>query len=451
MRKIEKFTKIIASIGPASSGENYPKILKAGTDIFRYNFSHSAKETHGEGYNEACHFEKTLGYRVTKFADMQGPKHRIGTFKNGQKYLLKSGQEFKLDSSDEPGDNTRVKLPHPSIFKSLEKGSIVLINDGQIKLEVIEPGRDFVNTKVLVGGQISDRKGFNIPNSLIQESCITEKDRIDIEYAIESGFKLIVISFIQTPEDVKEAKRIINGRAKLIAKLEKPLVMEHLEEIVSLSDAVMIGRGDFAVEATYEVVPIYQKRIVRECNKQGIPVIVATQMLESMIENPFPTRAEISDIANAVYEGADCVMLSAETTVGQNPELAIDIMTRVIKQTESPKNQDLWDEYNTFNRQFINYDSDLLKKVSDLKKQGAQAFITVNPKIDFVAQYSKLRVKTPLFPIFNDEQDEQLARLYFGCYPVLNYEDTKNPNSIQQIIEKIAKVQNIDLKSIFTL
>jgi len=443
MQKIEKLTKIISSIGPASQGENYPKIFKAGADIFRYNFSHETKEVQRKKYNDACYVEKKLGYRVAKFADMQGPKHRIGKFKDEQKFLIKSGQKFRLDSSDDLGDETRVKLPHPELFKSLVKGAIVLIDDGQIKLEVIEVGKDYINTKVLVGGQISDRKGFNIPNTLIKESCITKKDLIDIEYAIESGFKLIVISFVQTPEDLKEAKKIINGRAKIIAKLEKPLVMDCLEEIVSLSDAIMVGRGDFAVEASYEIVPVYQKRIIRECNRQNKPVIVATQMLETMIKNPFPTRAEISDISTAVYDCADCVMLSAETTVGKYPELAIEMMERVIKTAEAPENRDILDSYVALNRQFIKNEPNLKNKVNNLIKKGAKALIMINPSIEFVGQVSKLRLNIPFFPIFNDEQNEQICRLYYGCFPILDERNLKDKEIIDDIIRKIMEEQQI--------
>jgi len=451
MRKVEKLTKIIASIGPASSGEHYPKIFKAGADIFRCNFSHGSKEEHGERFKEACKVEKKLNTRVTKFADMQGPKHRIGVFKNEEKFLLEAGKEFRLDSSDKPGDEKRVKLPHPTLFKSLEKGSIVLINDGQIKLEVTEAGEDFVNTKIIVGGMISDRKGFNIPNSLIKESCITAKDLVDIEYAIKSGFKLIVISFVQTPDDLKEAKKIINGRAKIIAKLEKPLVMEHLEEIISMSDAVMIGRGDFAIEATYEIVPVYQKRIIWECNKQNVPVIVATQMMESMIDNPFPTRAEISDTANAVYECADCVMLSAETTVGKNPALAIGMMTKVIKTVEAAENSDVLNPYVKFNKQFTKDESTLLNKITNLIKNGAETLVLINPSIKFVGKISKLRLNIPFFPVFNDEQSEQLCRLYFGCFPILTNKDLSDKNYIKKIKAEIAKSQKISEKEIALL
>jgi pyruvate kinase len=447
-----RFTKIIASIGPSTEGENFCKTYGCKVDIFRHNFSHETGQLQRKKFNDACDIERKLSCdkgelftRVSKIADMQGPKHRIGQFKDGKKFLLQEGQQFKLDSSNELGDATRVKLPHAEIFKSLIKGAIILINDGQIKLEVIESGNDYVNTKVLVGGLISDKKGFNIPNVLIKESCITEKDLIDIEDAINIGFKVIVISFVQTPADIEEAKKIINGRAKIIAKLEKPLVMEHLEGIIKLSDGVMIGRGDFAVEATYEVIPVYQKRIIRECNKQNKPVIVATQMLETMINNPFPTRAEISDISTAVYDCADCTMLSAETTIGKYPELAIGMMDKVLRTAEAPENADVLDNYIELNRQFTKNNSVLLKKINGLIEKGFKALIIDNPDVEFVGKISKLRLNIPFFPIFKDEQNEQLCRLYYGCFPIFG------DMSVEKAKEEIAKELKIKKEEIDTI
>ena len=437
--KFERFTKIISSIGPATSGENYEKPFKAGANLFRYNFSHETGDLQKKKLEDACAMEKKLGYRVTKFADMQGPKHRLGMFKNGEKYTLVAGQNFRLDLSDELGDETRVKLPHPEIFPSLVKGAIVLVNDGAIKLEVVEQGKDYVNTKVIVGGKISDKKGFNIPNVLIKSSCITEKDKKDIEDAIKIGFKLIVISFVQTPEDVKEAIELVKGRAKIIAKLEKPLVMEKLPEIISLADGIMIGRGDFAVEASYEVIPVYERMIIEECNRQNKPVIVATQMLESMIENPFPTRAEVSDVATACYNCADDVMLSAETTVGKFPEMAIGLMSRILKTVESEEHKDVLDRYIEFNKQFTNICPKLQEKVNSAIKNGAKALYLIEPDVKTVGQISKMRLRTPFFPFFKDEQLEQLCRMYYGCDPVLMEKEL----SEKEIVSYIAKRQGI--------
>ncbi len=446
--KVDRLTKIIASIGPATEGANYTKVLLngSGANFFRYNFSHDRGDIQGARFKEACKMEKELGLRVSKFADMQGPKHRIGKFKDSQT-IITVGQKFILDSSDELGDNTRVKLPHPEIFSSLVKGAIILINDGQLKLEVEKAGTDRVETKVLIGGKISDKKGFNIPNVLIKSSCITEKDKVDIEDAINAGFKIIVISFVQTPEDVKEAKDLIKGRAKIIAKLEKPLAMDYLSEIVELSDGIMIGRGDFAVEASYEIVPVYERRIIEECNKQNKPVIVATQMMESMIENPFPTRAEISDVATACYNCADSVMLSAETTVGKNPDLVVSMMSRVLKTAEAPENKDVLEKYTEFNRQFTNINPELSSKVNKAIKDGAKALFLIEPDIKVVGQISKMRLRIPFFPFFKDEQLEQICRLYYGCDPVL----IENKLTEEEIKKYIAERQGIKSSEVFLI
>ncbi|HSQ97316.1 MAG TPA: pyruvate kinase [Rickettsiales bacterium] len=448
INKVKRLTKIISSIGPATDGINYFKVFNKGdgANFFRYNFSHDRSDIQGARLKEACKQEKESGLRVSKFADMQGPKHRIGLFKDG-KAFIEEGQKFILDLSDELGDNTRVKLPHPEIFSSLIKGAIVLINDGQLKLEVVKPGDEKIETKVLVGGKISDKKGFNIPNVLIKSSCITEKDKIDIEDALNVGFKIIVISFVQTPEDILEAKKIINNRAKIISKLEKPMVMQHLEKIIELSDGIMIGRGDFAVEASYEIVPVYERKIIEECNKQNKPVIVATQMLETMIENPFPTRAEISDIATACYNCADCVMLSAETTVGKNPELVIDIMSRVLKTVEAEENRSILDKYIDFNKQFTNINSKLYNEVLHAVEDGAKALYLIEPNIEVVGQISKMRLRIPFFPFFKDEQLEQICRLYYGCDPVL----IENKISDEEIKKYIAKRQEITEKEVYKI
>jgi pyruvate kinase len=440
--KIDRFTKIMSSIGPASYGENYPKVFNNGANLFRYNFSHETGEGQALRFNEACRIEKELGLRVSKFADMQGPKHRIGDFKGG-KAIIKNGQIFIFDLSDELGDNTRVKCPHPDIFSSLVKGATILIDDGRLKLEVTKQEKNRIETKVVIGGEISNKKGFNVPNVLLKSPCITDKDRIDIEDAIKIGFRVIVISFVQTPDDVIDAKKLINGRAKVIAKLEKPLVMEHLKKVVELSDGIMIGRGDFAVEASYELVPVHERRIIEECNRQNKPVIVATQMMESMVENPFPTRAEVSDVATACYNCTDCVMLSEETTIGKNPDLVVNMMSRILKTVESEKNSDILDKYVEFNKQFTNIESKLYDEVNKIIKNGAKALFLVEPDIKIVGQIGKMRLKIPFFPFFKDEQLEQISRLYYGCEPIL-IENNMTENDIKKYIAKRQGIIKLD-------
>jgi pyruvate kinase len=328
-------TKIVATLGPGSStAEKLATLYQSGADVFRFNFSHGTHEEHAQQLQIVRALEGRVGRPIGVFADLQGPKLRIGQFAD-TRVMLEAGSTFRLDLSEEPGSAQRAPLPHPEIFAALRPGAELLLDDGKLRLEVNSCGPDFAETRVLSGGPLSNNKGVNLPNVMLDVSPLTEKDRRDLEFALDIGIGLIALSFVQRPEDIEEIQRLISGQAHLIAKLEKPSAVERLEEIVELSDAVMIARGDLGVELPPETVPAIQKRIIRTCRQAGKPVIVATQMLDSMITSPTPTRAEASDVANAVYEGADAVMLSAETAVGYHPVRVVDMMDRIIKQTEN--------------------------------------------------------------------------------------------------------------------
>ena len=337
-------TKIVATIGPGSgTDEMLARLYQAGADVFRFNFSHGTHEEHAKQLRSVRMLEERVGRPIGVFADLQGPKLRVGKF-SGSGVLLQAGESFRFDLSDEPGSDSRIQLPHPEIFEALRPGALLLLDDGKVQVEVTSCGSDFANTKVLAGGPLSNNKGVNLPNVMLQVSPLTEKDRRDLEFALEIGIGLIALSFVQRPEDVEEVQRIIAGRAHLISKLEKPSAVKYLEEIVYLTDSVMVARGDLGVELPPETVPGIQKRIIRCCRQAGKPVIVATQMLDSMVKSPTPTRAEASDVANAVYEGADAVMLSAETAVGEYAVRSVDMMDRIIQQTENdPAYPDLLD------------------------------------------------------------------------------------------------------------
>lgn len=327
-------TKIIATIGPASGTEEMlTSLFQAGTDVFRFNFSHGTHEEHAERLRRVRALEARVGRPIGVFADLQGPKLRLGRFAETG-IVLETGSKFRLDLSEEPGNAKRAPLPHPEIFSALRPGTELSLDDGNVQLHVTACGPDFADTKVLAGGPLSDHKGVNLPNVMLDLSPLTEKDRQDLEFALQTGFGIIALSFVQRPEDIEEAQRLIAGRAHLMAKLEKPSAVEQLEQIVHLTDAVMVARGDLGVELPPEKVPAIQKRIIRTCRQAGKPVIVATQMLDSMVTSVTPTRAEASDVANAVYEGADAVMLSAETAIGNHPVRVVDMMERIIKQTE---------------------------------------------------------------------------------------------------------------------
>jgi pyruvate kinase len=327
-------TKIVATVGPAcATEERLSRLFEAGADVFRFNFSHGSHEEHAERLNLVRAVEQHYGRPIGVFADLQGPKLRLGRFADGR-VAVAAGEAFRLDLDPAPGDRRRAPLPHPEIFAVLKPGTAVLLDDGRVRLAVTSVGADFAETGVVVGGMLSDRKGVNLPNVLLNTSPLTGKDRRDLAFALDHGINLIALSFVQRADDVLEAKELIGDRAKLIVKLEKPSAIQHLDTIIGLADAIMVARGDLGVEVPSEDVPSLQKRILRACRAAGKPAIVATQMLESMMNAPTPTRAEASDVANAVYEGADAVMLSGETAAGHYPVEAVAIMDRIIRRTE---------------------------------------------------------------------------------------------------------------------
>lgn len=331
----QRKVKILATVGPASrSPEMLEKLYRAGADAFRVNMSHGDHATHAETIAAIRALEQKVARPITILCDLQGPKLRVGTFKNDRAVIRHSGH-FTLDRNPEPGDETRVCLPHPELFGILQKGQRLLVDDGKLRLRVIRADDNEILCSAEVGGVISNRKGVNVPDAVVPVPALTEKDRRDLAFAVEHGADWIALSFVQRPEDVAEARRLMGGYGSLMAKIEKPAAIARLDEIVELSDGIMVARGDLGVELNPEEVPPLQKRIVETARRQGKPVVVATQMLESMIESPTPTRAEVSDVANAVYDGADAVMLSAETAAGAWPEEAVTIMDRIAAQVEA--------------------------------------------------------------------------------------------------------------------
>ena len=327
--------KSLATLGPASrSPEMIERLLDAGADAFRVNMSHGDHATHAETIANIRAAEKAFGRPIAILCDLQGPKLRVGTFAEG-KVLIRHGAHFTLDRDPTPGTAERVCLPHPELFGVLQKGQRLLIDDGKLRLRVIRAEAETILCTAEVGGFISDRKGVNVPDAVVPVPALTEKDRRDLAFAVEHHADWIALSFVQRPEDVAEARKLMGGYGALVAKIEKPAALDRLEEIIELADGIMVARGDLGVELNPEEVPPLQKKIVELTRRSGKPVIVATQMLESMIESPAPTRAEVSDVANAVYDGADAVMLSAETASGAWPVEAVTIMDRIGKQVEA--------------------------------------------------------------------------------------------------------------------
>ena len=328
--------KILATLGPASrTPEMIEKLLRAGADAFRVNMSHGDHATHAETIANIRSVEKALGMSVAVLCDLQGPKLRVGQFAGG-KAVIRHSAHFTLDRDPALGTEHRVCLPHPELFGVMKKGQRLLIDDGKLRLRVIEADENRILCSAEVGGVISDRKGVNVPDAVVPVPALTEKDRRDLTFALDQGADWIALSFVQRPEDVAEARKLMGtSQTALMAKIEKPAAITRLEEIIELSDGIMVARGDLGVELNPEEVPPLQKRIVATTRRSGKPVVVATQMLESMIESPAPTRAEVSDVANAVYDGADAVMLSAETAAGAWPVEAVTIMHRIALQVES--------------------------------------------------------------------------------------------------------------------
>lgn len=326
--------KIIATLGPATaSPQAIESLFVAGADVFRLNASHGTHDEHRERIFAIRAIERKLRRPIGVLFDLQGPKLRVGNFRDG-KAQLHPGAEFRLDLSNELGDERRAPLPHPEIFAALSVGTELLLDDGRIRLRVERHSGDFADTRVITGGELSNHKGVNVPNVVLPISALTEKDHADLQFGLDMGVDWIALSFVQRPEDVADARRLVAGRAGILSKLEKPSAIDYLEHIIELSDAVMVARGDLGVECPPETVPILQKRILRACSRAGKPVVVATQMLDSMIHAPAPTRAEASDVATAIYDGADAVMLSAETAVGDYPVDAVTMMDRIIDRVE---------------------------------------------------------------------------------------------------------------------
>jgi pyruvate kinase len=327
--------KIVATLGPASDPiERLMMLIEAGVDCFRLNFSHGAREDHARRYASIREAERRFEKPVGIIADLQGPKIRVGRFVDGS-ITLRAGDLVTLEASDQPGDQRIVRLPHPELIDTLEPGDIVKLDDGKLQITVTAKSKGRLEARVNYGGELKSQKGVNVPTRRIPISALTPKDREDLAFALDLGVDFIALSFVQSAEDMREARALVGRRGALLAKIEKPTALEQLDEIVELSDAVMVARGDLGVELPPEQVPIAQRRIVRVARAAGKPVIVATHMLESMIDAPTPTRAEASDVATAVYQGADAVMLSAESAVGRHPQTAVAIMERIIQAVEA--------------------------------------------------------------------------------------------------------------------
>ncbi len=429
-------TKIIATLGPASSSlEVMTRLFQAGADVFRLNFSHGTHEDHAVRFAMIRELEEKFDRPIGILADVQGPKLRVGTFGGGRVHL-QTGQKFRLDLNATPGDVQRVNLPHPEIIEAASIGSSLLLDDGKLRLRVIHKRPDALETEVVVGGPLSDRKGVNVPDVVLPIPALTEKDRADLEFAVTHGANYIGLSFVQRPEDVIEAKRLIAGRAWVMVKLEKPQALDNLEEILALTDAVMVARGDLGVELPPEEVPLAQKRIVRMSRALGKPVVVATQMLESMISAPAPTRAEASDVATAVFDGADAVMLSGETAAGQYPYEAVNMMDRIIARVE----QDA-DWRAMINASRLPPEKNAADAIASAASQvahtiGAKAIVAFTASASTALRVARERPPSPVIGLTPNQATARLMAVIWGVHAVV----TPDVHSMTEAVARAARV-----------
>jgi len=414
----ERKTKIVATLGPATNSEDkIEELIKAGVNTFRFNFSHGDHDTHRENLRKVRKISERLNKPTAVLQDLSGPKIRIGEVE--EPFYLHYGDKVKIVKYKTTGnkENKTLSLNYPSILEQLKKGDMIYIADGLIRLEVIDKFEDGVITQVLVGGIISSRKGVNFPNANINISAITEKDIKDIEFAVKEEIDIIALSFVKTAEDIKKAKEIIKsfgGDQPLFAKIEKHEAIDNIDEIIEVADGIMVARGDLGVEVDMEKVPIIQKQIIKKCNEAGKPVITATQMLTSMLSSPRPTRAEVSDIANAVLDGTDAVMLSDETAVGKYPVEAVKVMSRTIIEAET-----IYKYHKKYNTHGDRTSSIAYSSSELAEKIDAKAIAVFTKSGQTARNVSKFRPKAPILAITHDEKTLRRLNLVWGVIPYM--------------------------------
>ncbi len=433
----ERQTKILATIGPASNTpEMIETLFKAGVDMFRLNFSHGDHDTHRAVIKIIRGVEEKYNHPIGVIGDLQGPKLRIGRFEDDS-IELKKGQMFRFDSEESLGDESRVFLPHPEVIKAMEVGSRIFLDDGKVRIEITQKGEGFLEGVVQSGSKLSNNKGFNIPGVILPIPALTEKDRIDLVAALDMGVDWVAQSFVQKPEDVIEARALIDGRAALMAKIEKPSALTQLEEIVDNVDGIMLARGDLGVEIPPEKVPAVQKNVVRMVRDMGKPVVIATQMLESMIHNARPTRAEASDVATAVYDGADCVMLSAETAAGEYPERAVQMMDRIARTTEGDDNY--LEMMDNARPETLNTSSDAITTAAYYVAQDVEAKLIVNYTMSGATTLRTARQR-PEVPILSLTPNQKVARQLMLSYGVFAVNDEAREDDFTGPARHAAKI-----------
>ena len=431
-------TRIIATLGPTSNTFEVVKSLSdAGADVFRLNMSHGTHQDAAALHATVRDVEKETGRPIGILADLQGPKLRIGVF-SADKVELVNGQIFTLDMNDEEGNLDRVTLPHPEIYQAVQPKTELLLNDGKIRLHIEKVEADKITTTVLVGGELSNRKGVNVPSAILPLAALTDKDKKDLDFALELGVDWVALSFVQRPEDVQEAKDIINGRANIMAKIEKPSAVHEIDQIIEVADGVMVARGDMGVELPMELVPAKQKKIIRHARRAGIPAVVATQMLESMIMSPVPTRAEVSDVANAVFDGADAIMLSAESAAGEYPIEAVSTMNRIARTIESEPSYLRMLDKDEATPEATTADAISAASKQVAKTIEAQAIVTYTGSGSTAVRASRERPQAPLLVLTPNKSTARRLALVWG----LNCVYSQDAVDFQDMIDKACKICN---------
>ena len=417
-----KFTKITASIGPNCEDKKIlTDMVRAGVNVCRLNFSHDTGDIQGAKIDLIRSVSKRLNTPVAVMVDIQGPKHRIGDFKTENHYPLKVGQKFILDDDETPGDETRVFLPDIDVMHSLSTGDRILLNDGKIELKVDAVFDDKIETTVMRGDEIWSRRGFNLPDTEVDTDILTDKDKKDLEYAITKNPDFIALSFVQRAEDVAYVRDFINARTshpiKIIAKIERPNAVERITDIATASDGIMIARGDLAVEVPFDQVPAISRHIIRECRKLNRPVIMATQMLSSMVHSEFPTRAEISDVANAAYLRADSTMTSEETTIGDNPVNVIETMNKILSYSDKDTIENPYDWSRIDNIP----ENDWSRSVSSMAHLNkAMAIVVFARDTEIATQISCRRPDIPIIAVCDEDVVANQLCLLRGVFPIVD-------------------------------
>jgi len=442
--KRNRKAKILATLGPnSSSSEIIENIFTAGCDVFRLNFSHGSVETHRKNLENIRNLEKKYNHATCILADLQGPKLRVGEFKNLQEEL-KQGQKFILDLNSEEGDNQRVNFPHADIYDNLTPNTTLLINDGRIRLQVIEQHKEKLVTEVLNDGIISNNKGVNIPDVILPIESLTNKDKSDLQKAIEMNVDWVALSFVQQADDIIKLKKIVDGKVLIMAKIEKPSAVKNIDEIIKVADGIMIARGDLGVEMPPEKVPIVQKNIIKRCRFFGKPVVVATQMLESMISSLVPTRAEASDVANAIYDGTDAVMLSGESAVGEYPIESVSTMNNIIENVEKDTNNfNLEINNSQTNKKIDNTDAITNAAYSIAKNADAKAIITFSVSGKTTLRMARERAPVQIIGLSPNIKTARKMQIIWGVNSCYSNKDAVNTTEMVSIACGIVKNKNL--------